>query len=110
VLLTITRALYRGVAALELRGHPHVHHRPTRAQVRVYADLNGFGPHTYRLEPTANWMPADLDLEHLDGLAFTFHDEHGWRHETTVLADGCRFEVLMPSTRDRELLDAWAAG
>jgi hypothetical protein len=102
----IARAIERIVARGELRHHPAVTHRPTGNQVRQYADLGGYEPLTYDLDPDANWMPDGLVLEHRHGLAFTFRDAAGRLHETVVLPGGERFELFAPLS-EQELMSLW---
>ena len=77
----------------ELKQHPSVRHDVTLEQARVFVQLEGSEPITYRLDPDANWLPDGLDVDGRDGLAMTYTDQQGRRHETVVLANGSRFEL-----------------
>lgn len=77
----------------ELQQHPRVRHNVTLEQARVFVQLAGEQPVTYRLDPDANWLPDGLVVEDHDGLAMTYTDEHGRLHETVVLGTGSRFEL-----------------
>src|SRR5690606_31476451 len=77
----------------ELKQHPRVRHNPTLEQARVFIELRGEQPTTYRLDPDANWLPDGLVGDARDGLAMTYTDEQGRMHETVVLGNGSRFEL-----------------
>jgi hypothetical protein len=59
---------------LELaRSGGRLHHRPTVAQLRTMAALDGYAPASYRLDAAVNWLPESLpaDFPHgTDGLRF----------------------------------------
>jgi hypothetical protein len=103
MLRTITRASARLTARRALRLHSRVRQRPTAAQAHLYADLGGYEPLTYSLDPDANGILRSLVLEYRPGPGFTFRDRAGWRHETVALPDGSRFEPLAPTTEPEPL-------
>lgn len=98
MLRTITRAGARPTARRALRRHRGVRHRPTAARAHRCADLGGYEPLTYPLDPDTGWMPRGLVLEHRPGLGFTFRGRAGRPPETVALPDGSRFEALAPAT------------
>ena len=76
-------------------------HRPTLAQVRAMADLDGREPCSYLLDPHANYVPpADellVGLEHQLGqqaLSFSCRLPTGRDAELVVFPNGCGFDLL----------------
>ena len=64
-------------------------HRPTVAQLRTMARLDGRAPCSYRLDAAVNWLPESLPVgfpHGADGLCFAHAGG-----EVVVLPDGCGF-------------------
>ena len=79
--------------ALELaRERRHVHHRPTLAQLRALARLEGSRPCSYRLDPDVNWLPESLPVDFPHGASGLCFEHRGG--ELVVLPDGGGFALI----------------
>ena len=79
------------VARELIRSGVRVRHRPTLAQLRAMAALDGHSPASYPLDPADNWLPESLpaDFPHGSiGLRFTHADG-----ELVTLPDGWSFSL-----------------
>jgi hypothetical protein len=78
--------------AFELaRAGRRLRHRPTLAQLRTMAALDGHSPASYRLDAAVNWLPEYLpaDFPHGSvGLRFAYADG-----ELVALPDGWGFSL-----------------
>jgi len=78
--------------ALELaRERRRLAHRPSVAQLRTMARLNGRAPCSYRLDAAVNWLPESLPVGFplgADGLCFAHAGG-----EVVVLPDGAGFAL-----------------
>jgi hypothetical protein len=73
------------------RSSVRLHHRPTLAQLRAMAALDGHSPASYPLDPAVSWLPEALpaDFPHGSiGLRFTHADG-----ELVTLPNGSGFSL-----------------
>ena len=78
--------------AFELaRAGRRLRHRPTLAQLRTMAVLDGHSPASYPLDPAVSWLPEALpaDLPH-GGVGLRFTHAGG---ELVALPNGCGFSL-----------------
>ena len=85
----VVRAL-RTLAEL-LRAGSRVQHRPTIAQLRTMAMLDGRSPASYRLDPGVNPLPASLPTDFPNGQVGLLIDHAGGRR--VVLPNGGGFSL-----------------
>jgi hypothetical protein len=84
-----------------LRARGRLRHLPTLAQVRAMAELDGWEPCSYVLDPKVNWLPPPdsllVGLEPQLGrqaLAFSCRLPSGHDAELVVLPSGHGFDLL----------------
>jgi len=85
----ITPSRISRVAVELARERRSLAHRPTVAQLRTMARLDGRAPCSYRLDAAVNWLPESLPVgfpHGADGLRFAHAGG-----EVVVLPDGCGF-------------------
>ena len=86
----IARAL-RTLAEL-VRAGSRVQHRPTIAQLRTMAMLDGRSPASYRLDPAVNPLPASLPTDFPHGQVGLLIDHAGGRRVVLPTAGASRSE------------------
>ncbi|WP_028064643.1 hypothetical protein [Solirubrobacter soli] len=68
-----------------------VHHRPTLAQLRAMAVLDGHSPASYPLDPAVSWLPESLPADFPHGsVGLRFAHAGG---ELVTLPDGWSFSL-----------------
>ena len=74
-----------------VRSGVRVHHRPTLAQLRTMAALDGHSPASYPLDPAMSWLPESLpaDFPH-GGVGLRFAHAEG---ERVALPNGWSFSL-----------------
>ena len=87
----ITLARVSRIAVELARERRRVAHRPTVAQLRTMAHMNGRAPCSYRLDAAVNWLPESLPVgfpHGADGLCFAHAGG-----AVVVLPDGAGFAL-----------------
>jgi hypothetical protein len=79
------------VAVELLRERRRLRHRPTVAQLRAMAQLDGREPCSYRLDRAVNWLPESLPVEFPYGASGLCFAHQGG--EVVVLPDGAGFAL-----------------
>jgi hypothetical protein len=77
----ITPSRISRVAVELARERRRIAHRPTVAQLRMMALLDGRAPSSYRLDPDVNWLPESLPVgfpHGADGLCFAHAAARSW--------------------------------